>query len=326
VGRDHERTAVAQLRTSFRGDIVVLPAREASAAFHAQLLRECWQAAGLPIPIAVAEPWALPVFEGLAGPRLPAAVVAGGVCQIDFHGDHAVLATSRQRGKVLARQVIAAGAQVPSFVTLAAEVRVSDNRSVLAGRLKPFKADALHDGRVCRWQPKLERFYGRDDIQRLLQAVREDAGLIRLSDADFIIDVGFGVGNRDGYEAVIEPLAQVLRQLGVRGLAIGGSRKVTEELHLLPADRQIGQSGVSVRPRILLAIGISGAPQHLDYIGGQASIIAFNRDPEAPLMTLGRRQPRPRVYPVVGDLFQTVPALTAALRQERPAPGLALRQ
>src|SRR5207302_5800952 len=105
-----------------------------------------------------------------------------------------------------------------------------------------------------------------------------------------------------------------LRHLGVRNLAIGGSRKVTEELHLLPVDRQIGQSGVSVNPQVLLAIGISGAPQHLNYIGPRATLIAFNRDPEAPIMTLNQRQPRPRVFPVVGDLFETVPAFTDSLK------------
>jgi len=138
-----------------------------------------------------------------------------------------------------------------------------------------------------------------------------------LADADFIVDVGYGVGNQDGYEAVVEPLLQTLQELGVRRLVVGGSRKVTEELHLLPADRQIGQSGVSVNPQILLAIGISGAPQHLNYIGTRATIVAFNRDPEAPIMTLNQRQPRPRVFPVVGDLFQTVPSLSAALKQDQ---------
>jgi electron transfer flavoprotein alpha subunit len=97
---------------------------------------------------------------------------------------------------------------------------------------------------------------------------------------------------------------------------VGASRKVTEELHLLPPDRQIGQSGVSVNPRILLAIGISGAPQHLNYIGPRATILAFNRDPEAPLMTLNQRQARPLVFPVVGNLFETVPVLIAALQEE----------
>jgi electron transfer flavoprotein alpha subunit len=171
-------------------------------------------------------------------------------------------------------------------------------------------------GRVERWAPHLERFYGRGDIRRLLEEVKEAAGVARLADAEFIIDVGFGVGNRDGYEAVIDPLERALRALGVRGLMVGGSRKVTEELHLLPADRQIGQSGVSVNPRVLLAIGVSGAPQHLNYIGPRATVVAFNRDREAPLMTLNERQVRPRVFPVVGDLFETVPALTEALRQQ----------
>src|SRR5205823_405926 len=146
--------------------------------------------------------------------------------------------------------------------------------------------------------------------------LKHEAGLARLADADFIIDVGYGVGNRDGYEAVIEPLEQALRTLGIRNVVVGGSRKVTEELQILPADRQIGQSGVRVNPQVLLAIGISGAPQHLNYIGTRATIVAFNRDPEAPIVTLNQRQPQPRVFPVLGDLFATVPAFTEALRQE----------
>ena len=97
---------------------------------------------------------------------------------------------------------------------------------------------------------------------------------------------------------------------------VGGSRKVTEELHILPLDRQIGQSGVSVNPKVLLAIGVSGAPQHLSYIGPRATVVAFNRDPEAPIMTLNQRQSQPRVFPVVGDLFETVPAFVAALKEE----------
>jgi electron transfer flavoprotein alpha subunit len=153
-------------------------------------------------------------------------------------------------------------------------------------------------------------------MERLVAEVKQAVGVTKLAEAEFIIDVGYGIANRDGYEAVIVPLEQVLRALGVANVAIGGSRKVTEELHILPLDRQIGQSGVSVNPKILLAIGVSGAPQHLSYIGPRATIIAFNRDPEAPLMTLNQRQPRPRVFGVVGDLFQVVPAFTSALRSE----------
>jgi electron transfer flavoprotein alpha subunit len=174
--------------------------------------------------------------------------------------------------------------------------------------------------RVQRWSPSLDRFYARADIQELLDEIKRETGLVRLTDADFIVDVGYGIGNQDGFEAVIEPLLRVLKERGVRNVVVGGSRKVTEELHILPLDQQIGQSGVSVNPQLLLAIGVSGAPQHINYISHRATIIAFNRDPEAPIMTLNQRQPRPRVIPVVGDLFETVPALTAALREE-PARG-----
>src|SRR5262249_32316653 len=120
--------------------------------------------------------------------------------------------------------------------------------------------------RVERWTPAADGFYQQSEIRSLLAELKEEIGSSKLSDAEFIIDVGFGVGNQDGYDAVIEPLEKALRTIGVRGLMVGGSRKVTEELHLLGPDRQIGQSGLSVGPRVLLAIGISGAPQHLNYV------------------------------------------------------------
>jgi electron transfer flavoprotein alpha subunit len=168
------------------------------------------------------------------------------------------------------------------------------------------------------WTPRMQNASGRTDMEQVVSELKRAAGLVRLADADFVLDVGFGVGNRDGFDEVVRPLEQALREAGVANLAIGGSRKVTEELHLLPADRQIGQSGVSVNPQILIALGISGAPQHLQYIGSRATILAFNRDAEAPLMTLNARQPQPRVLPIVGDLFETVPAFVAALRREKP--------
>ena len=69
-----------------------------------------------------------------------------------------------------------------------------------------------------------------------------------------------------------------------------------------------------MNPTVVLAIGISGAPQHLDYIGEKAVIIAFNKDPQAPIMTLNQRRARPKVYPVAGDLFKTVPQFMEGLK------------
>ena len=80
-------------------------------------------------------------------------------------------------------------------------------------------------------------------------------------------------------------------------------------------DRQIGQTGVSVNPRLILALAVSGAPQHVDYIGERATIISFNLDAEAPLMKLNSQRPKPVVHPIVGDVWETVPAFIEAVRK-----------
>jgi len=135
------------------------------------------------------------------------------------------------------------------------------------------------------------------------------AALPTLSLADIIIDLGYGIRDRAGFE-----LAQELKKmLEVRGLApmFGATRKVTQDLKLLPLDAQIGQTGIRVNPKLIIALGISGAPQHIDYVGTRAEILCFNKDPYAPLMKLNR--PAPRVHPIVGDLFVTVRALIEKL-------------
>jgi alkylation response protein AidB-like acyl-CoA dehydrogenase len=336
VGReeDSQRQALGQLLTWYQGKVVLVPlaGAEKSDEVKGRLLAECL--ARLPaLPAAVlGEPWTEQAFVKLAAPAshpyrpLRAGEGKGGgageiVSQVHSLGEDSgqlILQTRRARGKLRVLQARRLKVGKTCWISLAEDLEVA---GIAAGKdLRGL--ECLGKLAVERWTPLLEGFYGRGDMQRLLDELKEETGLVRLADAEFIIDVGFGIGNQDGYEAVIEPLEKALRDLGVHNLRIGGSRKVTEDLHLLPADSQIGQSGVSVNPRILLAIGISGAPQHLNYIGPRAKILAFNRDPEAPLMTLNQRQPQPKVYPVVGDLFDTVPALTAALRQEQPRPQL----
>ncbi|MBY0526414.1 MAG: FAD-binding protein [Gemmataceae bacterium] len=314
-----QREAVAHVRALCRNDVVLLPvaAPGNSVEVHSRFLAECWPTVGAQPRAVVGEPWTELAFAMLAGRSTPPDLVSARVRQFAFEGEHILLESARARGKLIARQVMPGDGDGTRWIVVAADAEVLDNRSAVMGRLKPFTREVLDEGRVLRWSARADRFYTRQDIQRLLKDIQAATGLVQLTDAEFIIDVGFGVGNRDGYEAVIEPLEKALSDLGVRGMVIGGSRKVTEELHLLPADRQIGQSGVSVAPRLLLAIGISGAPQHINYIGARSVILAFNRDPEAPIMTLNRRQPRPRVFPVVGDLFDTVPALIEALKSQR---------
>ena len=140
------------------------------------------------------------------------------------------------------------------------------------------------------------------------------ASVKSIADAEFIIDVGYAVRNRENFDLVILPLKKRLEEIGVKNVMLGGTRKVVEELKLLGSEQQIGQTGTAVNPKLIISIGVSGAPQHVDYIGEQATIIAFNKDADAPLMTLNKRRARPKVVPIVGDLFETVPRFTAALK------------
>jgi hypothetical protein len=254
----------------------------------------------------VGEPWTEAAILTLASRQHPSSRLVTRLKRLECHAGLAFLDTGRASGKLTIRDVVEMRAGAPCWISVADDIRVE-------GRLAGEGVKTL---RVQKWSPRLERFYGRADVQQLISALKRETGLLRLADAEFIVDVGFGVGNRDGYESVVEPLVASLRTLGVPRLMVGGSRKVTEELHILPLDRQIGQSGTRVNPIILLAIGVSGAPQHLNYIGTRATIVSFNRDPEAPIMILNRQQPRPRVFGIVGDLLETVPAFTKALQAE----------
>jgi electron transfer flavoprotein-quinone oxidoreductase len=153
-----------------------------------------------------------------------------------------------------------------------------------------------------------------DELARALRTAHEHAGVKSIADAEFIIDVGYAVRNKENFDLVIAPLKKRLEEVGVKNVMLGGTRKVVEELKLLGSEQQIGQTGTAVNPKLIISIGVSGAPQHVDYIGERATIIAFNRDADAPLMTLNKRRARPKVVPIVGDLFEMVPRFTAALK------------
>jgi electron transfer flavoprotein alpha subunit len=184
---------------------------------------------------------------------------------------------------------------------------------------------ALEAGRISLAAPRagclrgLPKFAD-DPMTEALRAAQSDLGVASLADAEFIIDVGYGVGSRDGLELVVEPLKAGLERLGVKKVMVGASRKVTLDLGILPDELQIGQTGVSVNPKVVLALGISGAPQHMNYIGERAVIFAFNRDPEAPIFAFNRSRPKPHVLPVPGDLFAEVPRFLRALEAAVAVP------
>jgi len=211
-------------------------------------------------------------------------------------------------GKIWRKSVITNLNQRPLVMTLAANATVQTAQAG-AGRNGEGRSKKIY-------QVPLEFDYLRknDEMAQILASVLEGAGVQSISDAEIIIDVGYAIRSKENFDLVVHPLKSRLEQMGVKNVMLGGTRKVVEELKLLGPDQQIGQTGQSVNPKLIIAIGVSGAPQHVNYIGDRATVICFNKDPEAPLMTLNKRQASPKVIPIIGDLYDTVPRFTNALK------------
>lgn len=142
-----------------------------------------------------------------------------------------------------------------------------------------------------------------DVVTKILSYIPDaDAGKAQLAYADVVVAGGRGLGKPENFRLVQE-LA------GLLGGEWGGSRPVVQA-GWLGADRQIGQTGQTIRPRLYIAAGISGAIQHRVGVEGSDVIIAINSDPKAPIMEFA-------TYGVVGDALQILPALTDALRERQ---------
>lgn len=127
---------------------------------------------------------------------------------------------------------------------------------------------------------------------------KEAKQAVDLSQAERIVAVGRGIKGQE-HLALVESLAQAM------GAEVAASRPICDA-GWLPMDRQIGSSGQTVAPKLYVALGISGAIQHLVGMKGARTIVAINKDPEAPIFEVAD-------YGIVGDLFEVVPAIIAEL-------------
>jgi len=137
-----------------------------------------------------------------------------------------------------------------------------------------------------------------DFISEIIDRVMEEK-TVNLKGAQIIVSGGIGVGSKDNF-ALIRELADTLNA------EVGGSRAAVDA-GFIGKEHQVGQTGTTVRPKLYIACGISGAIQHRAGMDNSARIIAINNDPEAPIFGVAH-------YGIVGDLNEVIPRMIKAYK------------
>jgi electron transfer flavoprotein alpha subunit len=164
-----------------------------------------------------------------------------------------------------------------------------------------FRADAATRGASPAPVRKVSVTVDASAIRQKPEAPFQEAKqAVDLSQAERIVSVGRGIKGQEHLK-IAEELAKAL------GAELAASRPICDA-GWLPMDRQIGSSGQTVAPKLYMALGISGAIQHLVGMKGSRTIVAINKDPEAPIFEIAD-------FGIAGDLFEVVPAIVAELKK-----------
>lgn len=176
-----------------------------------------------------------------------------------------------------------------------ATVQSADAVKVITVRTTAFDAAPTDaNATIESWNPAPDTGKSRVVARELIKSERPE-----LATAKVVVAGGRGLGSRENFEAILTPLADRL------GAALGASRAAVDA-GFVPNDYQVGQTGKVVAPTLYIAVGISGAIQHLAGMKGSQVIVAIDKDAEAPIFSVAD-------YGLVADLFDVVPQLTELL-------------
>ncbi|TMI87124.1 MAG: electron transfer flavoprotein subunit alpha/FixB family protein [Bacillati bacterium ANGP1] len=267
--------------------------RVADDPLLAQYTTDAYAAVIEPV-LSVEEPFLLMIGSTAMGrdlaPRLAARLGAGIVtdCAAVEVADGAVVATR----PVMTRKAIARVAFRGDGIRIAV---------VLPNIFAPPRPDPSRAAEVLPISVTLDPAAIRTQVLEVKAIARET---LPLTEADIIVSGGRGLRGPEHF-GLLKELAQAL------GAAVGSSRPPVDS-GWVPHDYEIGQTGKTVNPQLYIACGISGAPQHLAGMSGSRTIVAINKDPQAPIFSIAS-------YGVVGDLFVVVPLLAEEVRRLRGA-------